>query len=185
MNSNEVKALLRKHPVIPAIRTSEDVDAVTKLKDRIVFLLETSVGQYQNCVRKLKDSGHIVFVHADLIKGLKMDEYGSEFILTERPSGIISTHKSTLEWAKKQGLMRIYRIFLIDSEALKNADQLVRSTRPDFVEILPGLVMLSLEIDFDFPLIAGGLISKKDHVDELLKKGIVAVSTSNKNLWYN
>ncbi|BBJ28288.1 glycerol-3-phosphate responsive antiterminator [Athalassotoga saccharophila] len=185
MNLNEVKSFLRKNPVIPALRTSEDLDEVLKLKDRVVFLLETSVGKYQDCVRKLKDAGHIIFVHADLIKGLKMDEFGSEFILTERPSGIISTHKSTLEWAKKQGLMQIYRVFLIDSEALKNGEQLIRSTRPDFVEILPGLVMLSLEINFGFPLIAGGLISKKDHVDELLKRGIFAVSTSNKNLWYN
>lgn len=183
---NEVNSRLKRNPIIPALRTQSDVKIASNLRDRIVFLLETSVGEYEDQMKMLNDAGHLVFVHADLIKGLKIDQFGFEFILKERPTGIISTHKSTLELAKKQGLIQICRIFLIDSEAFKNGKQLVQSMHPNFVEILPGLVMLSdLEMEFNLPLIAGGLITKREHVDKLLKRGIFAISTSNKSLWYN
>ncbi|MCL5032769.1 MAG: glycerol-3-phosphate responsive antiterminator [Thermotogae bacterium] len=188
MSVKEVIERLKVNPVIPAIRRSEDVKIICHLQDRVVFLLETSLNEYRDQIDTLKQSGHKVFVHLDLIKGLKSDPAGLDFILKEnKPDGIISTHKTILDIAKKYGLIRIHRIFMIDSEALISGQQLVQSVHPDFVEILPGLALIAIEEDelkrFSFPLIAGGLVTTKAQVNALTARGVVAVSTSKNFLW--
>ncbi len=188
MSVNEINERLMANPIIPALRNREDVKIVLHLNNRVVFLLETSINEYRDQLSALKQRGHNVFVHLDLIKGLKSDPEGLNFILREnKPDGIISTHKAILDLAKKYDLIQIHRIFMIDSEALSNGQQLVRSVHPDFVEILPGLVLITIEENelkrFPLPLIAGGLVTTKEQVKALTARGIFAVSTSKNSLW--
>ncbi len=188
MSVKEIIERLKTNPVIPALRNQEDVKMIRHLQNRVIFLLETSINEYRDQIDMLKQCGHDVFVHLDLIKGLKSDAAGLEFILKEnRPDGIISTHKAILDLAKKYDLIQIHRIFMIDSEALKSGQQLVQSVHPDFVEILPGLALIAIEENelrkFSFPLIAGGLVTMKAQVEMLTARGIIAVSTSKNSLW--
>lgn len=184
----EVNQRVKDHPVIPALRTSRDVERACRLSRRVVFLLGTSLGDYRDQMEALRQAGHTVFVHVDLVEGLKSDSAGFTFLLREAlPDGIISTHKGVLDLAKKKDLLRILRVFMLDSEALSKGRQLVQAVRPDFVELLPGVAITAVEEKnlrgFSSPLVAGGLVTTIEQIHSILRKGVVAVSTSESSLW--
>lgn len=184
----EVTRHLRGHPVIPALRVSRDIERICLLPPRVVFLLGTSLGDYAEQMAALRKAGHSIFVHVDLVEGLKSDLAGFDFLLKEAlPDGVISTHKGVLDLAKKNGLLRILRVFMLDSEAMNKGRHLVQSVHPDFVELLPAVGVPSVEEKnlrgFASPLIAGGLVTTIEQIHAILRKGIVAVSTSESSLW--
>lgn len=183
-----VRDLFKAYPVVPALRTAKDVDRALKLAPRVVFLLGSTVLDFAEKIQALQEVGHAVFIHFDLIEGLRSDGAALDFLLSAAPpEGIISTHKTVIDLAKKAGLLRILRIFVLDSEAVRKGRQLVLSVRPDFVELLPGVALTAVDErllrDFSAPLIAGGLITELSHVHSILRKGVTAVSTSDTSLW--
>lgn len=186
--ADEINRRFREHPVVPALRTSRDVERVSRLSRRVVFLLGTSLSDYRSHMSVLHEAGHAVFVHLDLVEGLKSDAAGFSYLLDQEvPEGIISTHKGVLDLARKQGLLRILRVFMLDSEALGKGRQLGQTVRPDFIELLPGAAVPGVDSKhfkgFSSPLIAGGLITTIEQVHSILGKGVLAVSTSESSLW--
>jgi glycerol uptake operon antiterminator len=187
-SAQAVRDLFKAYPVIPALRTGRDVDRALKLGPRVVFLLGSSVLDFAGKIKALQGAGHVVFVHFDLIEGLRADGAALDYLLSEAaPEGVISTHKAVIDLAKKAGLIRILRIFVLDSEAVRKGRQLVTTVKPDFVELLPGVALAAVDErllrDFSVPLIGGGLITELNQVHSILKKGVTAVSTSDTSLW--
>lgn len=183
-----VREFFQAYPVIPALRTAKDVDRAVRLAPRVVFLLGSSLADFAHKIQSLQGAGHAVFVHFDLIEGLRADGAALDHLLaTAPPEGVISTHKSVIDLAKRAGLLRILRVFVLDSEAVRKGRQLAASVRPDFVELLPGIALAAVDDrllrDFSAPLIAGGLITELSQVHSILCKGVTAVSTSDTSLW--
>mgnify|MGYP000844164667 FL=1 len=188
LGQSDLRNFLRKNSIIPALRSSKDVDAALKIAPKCVFVLESSIESLRSVVDGLKKRGHIVFVHADLVEGLKTDPSGIRFLVREvNPYGLISTHKSVIENARDLHLLTILRIFLLDSQAFKKGKQLAYNVNPDFVEVLPGISMISVDDvilkEIPPPLIAGGLIKTMEQVNKILSRGVLAVSTSERTLW--
>jgi glycerol uptake operon antiterminator len=183
-----VRQILKERPVIPAIRTGRDITRLFKGAPRCVFVLESSILDLQKNVAQLSEAGHVVFVHVDLVEGLKTDPAGIHYLVDMiAPHGVISTHRTVLEWAKKAGLLRVLRVFLLDSEALRKGRDLAAQSTPDFVEVLPALSVPLLPErmlkEMAVPLIAGGLVTEIGEVHSILKRGAVGVSTSQSVLW--
>jgi len=173
--------------VIPAIRDVSTVDLAAASPSKIVFILSGSIMEVEDVVLKLKKKEKIVFVHIDLVKGLKTDKFSLEF-LKERvgADGIISTHIALLKQARKMGLHIIQRLFLVDSNALMNGISQANDLAPDFLEVLPGVspeLIKEVCSRFSGKVIAGGLVRTKEHVKQAIKAGAVAVSTSKVELW--
>ncbi|WP_444685023.1 glycerol-3-phosphate responsive antiterminator [Alkalicoccus luteus] len=173
--------------VLPAIRDLKDVDRALDADSDYIVLLNTHIGQLKSLVRMIKKEGKKVLLHADLVQGLKNDEFAAQFLSQDiRPDGLISTRKNVLITAKKAGLITIQRLFLLDSLALESSYQMMRTIQPDCVEILPGLIPQFIEEvhrETGVPIIAGGLIRSRSEVEAALTAGAVAVTTSNRKLW--
>ena len=78
------------------------------------------------------------------------------------------------------------RYFLIDSMALENIRNQQHGIRPDFIEVLPGImpkVIREICKISRTPIIAGGLITDKEDVVGALSAGAIAVSTTNRGVW--
>ena len=103
-----------------------------------------------------------------------------------RPDGIISTRLPLVRRAQQLGLATVLRAFLIDSMSLTTLLQQLERERPDFVEILPGIIPGGIRETTEkttIPLIAGGLIRSKQDVFQALQAGVIAVSTSCADVW--
>ncbi len=183
-----LRKMLRERPVISAVRNGKDLDKLYSLPPRVVFLLGSNLLEVGEVVERLTRQGHLPFVHVDLVEGLKTDSSGVRYAARViRPFGLISTHKSVIEAARDNGLLGILRVFLLDSEALRKGRQLVSFTRPDLVELLPGVALIPIPestlADFASPIIAGGLIETREQIVAIQKKGVLGVSTTHVSLW--
>ncbi|WP_156288352.1 glycerol-3-phosphate responsive antiterminator [Oceanobacillus salinisoli] len=173
--------------ILPAVRKTKDFENALQTSYETIVLLETRLTNLKNIVRYAKKEKKNILVHFDLIQGLKADEYGIEFLIREiKPDGILSTRGNVITLAKKHNLLAIQRVFLLDSIALEHNLKQMKRFKPDGVEVLPGLmpsIINKVYTETNIPVIAGGLITKKEEINAALNAGAVAISTSNKELW--
>ena len=162
---SELSELLIENPVISAIRNDEDLCCAVKSKAKIVFVLYGNILSIPNICSKLKEVHKTVFVHIDLIDGLRGDMAGVEYINKYgKPDGIITTKVNCIKYAKQLGLQTILRIFIIDSLSTKTGVRNINGTCPNAVEMMPGVAskeIQAMEKETQVPIIAGGLINKK------------------------
>ena len=129
-----------------------------------------------------------LIVNVDLVEGIAYDKKGIEFLAKkELCHGIISTKNNLIKSAIKENLLTVQRVFLIDSGSLNSIKNLIdKNGEPDAFEILPAVAApyFIQNIVTSAAVIAGGLVSQKKEIEELIKKGICAISTSAKDLWF-
>lgn len=174
-------------PIVMAVRDLAELPLALSSSARTIFLLSTSLSTVEQAVAQAKADGRDVYVHADLVDGLGKDSHAMRWLANSvQPTGILSTRTSALAEAKSLGLVAVQRIFLVDSQALKTAIHLARQTRPDFVEVMPGVVpegIRQLVQQVPCPVIAGGLCKTVAHYMAARRAGAVAISTSSHALW--
>ena len=187
MIKSELEEILIENPVIGAIRNEEDLEKILKSEVKTVFVLYGSILNIKNICGRLKECSKIVFVHIDLIDGLKSDLVGITFIKEcGQLDGIITTKPTSIKYAKQLGLCTIQRIFIVDSLSLETGIKNVKNVSPDAVEVMPGVaskIIKRMENSIHCPIIAGGLIENKKDVMESLASGAIAVSTTKEILW--
>ena len=178
---------LLNQTVIPAIRKFKDFEKGIKSNHEYVVLLDVHLANLKSTINMVHKEGKKVFVHADMIQGLKSDEQGTEFLCQEfHPDGIISTRSNVLQTGKKKGVLVVQRLFLLDSMALSTSYRLAEKAQPDYIEVLPGVIpelIQEVHRHTGIPIIAGGLIRDKQNVIGALDAGATAVTTSNPELW--
>ena len=173
---------LLDEPVIAAVKTDDALTAALASPCSTVFLLASTL-----LVRRIHAAGKLAVVHIDLVDGLSAREVAvNSLIALCHPDGIISTHPSLIRRARHQGLLTIQRAFILDSLSLNNLSGQLEQGKPDFVEILPGImprVITEISTRTRVPVIAGGLLRDKADVMAAMRAGASAVSTSAPELW--
>ncbi len=175
--------------IIPAIRKPDEWTVLPTLTSapRWVFILGGTPDALAEATGLLHRQGWSIFIHVDMMRGITTDLEGlrflSEFV---GPDGIISTHSPAITQAKRIGLIAIQRIFLLDSQSVDTGIQQAQSTRPDAVEVLPGIlprVTARVVREVHCPVIAGGLVTTLQEVEVMKKAGVRGLSTSARSLW--
>lgn len=185
-----IEKMLIENPVIAAIRNDNDLEAALVSEAEIIFVLYGDIMNIECICNKIKEKNKIVFVHIDLIEGLRGDSRGLEYIKEYAdPTGIITTKISCIKQGKRLGFYTIQRVFVVDSLFLKTGIKNIHETSPDAIEVMPGITIKSiggkekLEQKLRTPVIAGGLIKTKKDVMDCLSSGAIAISTSAIDLW--
>jgi glycerol uptake operon antiterminator len=173
--------------LIAAVRNDSDILRVLKSKIKVVFLLAGDLCSLEEQSRALRAANKQVFLHMDLVEGLKSDASGIRFVAQRfQLTGIISTKATCIKLAREAGLRAILRVFVLDSSALRSGLQHAQLCRPDSVEVLPGVSEKIIRLaakQFKVPIIAGGLIEDNEDLQRAIDAGAGAVSTSNWRLW--
>ncbi|EUJ17795.1 glycerol uptake responsive antiterminator [Listeria aquatica FSL S10-1188] len=181
--------LFARQRIIPAAHNQKDIEKIAELKNsgHYMVMLETHVAQLKSLVTFASSTGKKVLLHADLINGLKNDDYAIDFLCQEiRPAGIISTRGNVILKAKQHKVLAIQRLFMIDSSANTKGKALIQKVQPDAIELLPGILPEQIENmirEMKIPVIAGGLIEREEQVQQALLAGATAITTSDKKLW--
>jgi glycerol uptake operon antiterminator len=189
MKPKGIRSLLGK-PIIPYI-TDWSIPEPEELKHADVLFL--SGGELADIPRVFDELDKKlprdipIMLHIDLINGLNNDEAGLRYVATfGRVSGIITTKHHLVRPCKKLGMYTVVRLFLQDGRAVDRGLSIIDRSKPDAVEMLPGIATTLIADDLkhiSIPYIAGGLIRSEDTADRILRSGCQAVSTSNKQLW--
>lgn len=179
---------LSLHKKIAAIKSPKGLEAAIKYKDRIsaVFLLMGNILTVKNYVELLQKAGLPVFVHVEKIGGLSINNEGLDFIANYvKPLGVVTTKSNVISMAKKRKLLTVQRVFMIDTEVYDHVLQMNKEEL-DLIEIMPSQlphIIQSLSREIEIPLITGGLLTEKEHAQEALACGALAVTTSSTNVW--
>lgn len=175
------------NPVIAAVCNEEELSLALASDCRVVFLLLGDVLNIGSLTRRVHDSGKLCVIHLDLIEGFSSKEIAVDAIQKATGAeGIISTRGALIRRAKQLGLAAVQRGFMLDSRSLASFEQQISQSKPDFVEILPGLlpkVIAQLKERVRVPIIAGGFIHEKEDVIAALQAGALAVSASSPKIW--
>ena len=112
--------------ILPAIRNIKDLEKLIKTDYKMCVLLDMHIGHIKSIMELLKQNHIECFIHIDLIKGLSHDEFVSEFIIQQyKPKGIVST-KSKVIKSEIIKYFNDFRVFIIDSQALKRSIDLIK-----------------------------------------------------------
>lgn len=174
-------------PILPAIRNMKQFDEFLNSSFSYGVILDIHLGQLKGVIKEAQKHGKNMMVHVDLIQGIKHDEYGAKFICQDiKPAGIISTRSNVIAKAKQKKIYAIQRLFLLDTSAMEKSMEFIGKHKPDFIEVLPGIVpslIQEIKEKTGIPIFAGGFIRTEEDVEQALKAGAVAVTTSNTKLW--
>jgi glycerol uptake operon antiterminator len=173
--------------ILPAANSVKEFEKLMKTPYEYIILLNSHVAQLQSLMQLANRHHKKVLLHVDLIQGLRSDEYAAEFLCQLiKPAGLISTRTPVVQIAKKKSLIAIQRIFLLDNHALNTSYRLLSSFKPDYIEVLPGVIphiIKEFAEKVETPILAGGLIRTREEAKEALKAGAVAVTTSSEKIW--
>ena len=189
--NQEFYEAVEANPVIAAVKNDAGLQAAVEMEEiQVIFVLYGDVCTIPEILERIKVAGKKAMVHIDLIAGLSAKEISVEFIARQtRADGIITTKPALVRRAQELGIFAVLRFFVIDSLALKNIENLEMqcgTSRPDFIEVLPGVmpkVLGRIAKVSRIPMIAGGLITEKEDVIAALSAGAIAVSSTNQDVW--
>lgn len=185
MRISELTSRLEASPVIAAIRNHK-WQAALNSPSEILFYLEPHLRTIQQKANEAHEAQKLLFVHLDLAEGIGKDREGVEFLAQCGVDGIISTKAQIIRLAKDSGLLTVQRFFALDSQGLDSIQEMLKTSRPHLMEIMPGVIPKVIDrfATGNIPVIAGGLIETKTEVTGALGCGAAAVSTGCEALWY-
>lgn len=106
--------------ILPAARNIKQFEQLLKTDFQYIVLLEVHISHLKKLKTEASKNEKKLIIHADLIQGLKTDNYAADFLCNEiRPAGIISTRANMIQKAKGKGIIAIQRMFLLDTIALE------------------------------------------------------------------
>ena len=182
----DILSFLERWPIIPAVKDEAGLEAALALDQKVLFLLYGDLCSLGPTIRRVHEAGKLAVVHGDLIGGLGNKEIAVDFLSSQGADGIISTRPGFIHRGRELGLFTIQRFFVFDSLSLESVARSAGTTRPDLVEILPGImprILSQVARSVHVPLICGGLIRDKTDVMEALGAGALAISATGPTIW--
>ena len=185
MNIGTLLSCLECNPVIAAV-TDEKWQQALESPAQVIFYLSANLLSVEQKVHQAHEAGKYVMVHLDLAEGIGRDRSGIRFLAQCGVDGIISTRAQLIRLAKEQNLITVQRFFALDSKGMESIEEMLRSTNPHLMEIMPGVIGKAIRRfrKSGIAVIAGGLIETKQEVTDALGAGATAVSTGQQTLWY-
>lgn len=178
-------------PIIAAARHGDEFLEAVKSPCDIIFWLSPNIMTLRSYLTKARSvaggEDKKIFIHIDMADGIGKDSAGLEYLCYLGIDGIISTRSNLIKSARELGLMTVQRFFILDSRSVSTAFESIKTSKPDMIEIMPGLMTRQITYfadSTDIPVIAGGLIETKDDVISALSAGASAISTSRSELWF-
>lgn len=179
---------LEDSPIIAAIKDDTGLKKCQDCDSQIIFILYGDICNISAIVDTVKSYGKIAMVHIDLISGLSSKEIAVDFIRQyTNADGIITTKPALIKRAKELSLYTILRLFVIDSMAFDNIEKQIKLARPDLIEVLPAMmpkVVAKICKMTSTPIIAGGLVSDKEDIMEILNAGATSISSTDSDIWF-
>lgn len=174
-------------PIIAAVTKKEQLEDLRKSNVQEVILMSGDVMSLGDTIAQLHDIDKKVYVHMEMVDGIGRDSAAVEYLAKVfKADGIVTTKSHAIAAAKAVHLKTIQRVFAIDSGALETAIKMIASSKPDKVELMPGLmprVIREMKKRIGRPLIVGGLIRNREEIEMALESGADYVSIGDPLFW--
>ena len=185
MNAGGTKVPFEGQRILPAAKSMKQFEAIIEGPYTYGVMLETHIAQLQSVMDEARRYDKKILLHADLVQGLKNDEYAAEYLCQHiRPAGLISTRASVIQ-IRRTRRHHSHSACVSAGYPCTGEDLLLAKTQPDYIEVLLGVIphiIAEVSVRTGIPIIAGGLIRSPEEVELALGVGATAVTTSNAEL---
>jgi glycerol uptake operon antiterminator len=185
----DCRAWLAK-PIVPVFWHLEPGEEALLAHASLLFLQGGELVELPGMLARLRSGATArlpIMLHIDLLSGLTSDEAGLRYLADLGGiDGIITVRGHMVASARRLGLASILLLFLQDGRAVERGLHVIEQSRPDMVELVPGVAALEVAEAFarvGVPRIAGGLVRTPELAQRLLASGCAAVSSSAAGLW--
>ncbi len=182
----QIKEIIEQQICVPVIPSMKQLEKFIETDLLICLFQDIHISLLENMIRKIHECNKLALVHIDMIHGISVDEYGTEFLCQRlRADGIISTKTKIIETTKKNKKISVLRVFLIDSKSIERGIETILKSQPDLVEVMPAIayrIIPYIESRISIPIIGGGLLKTIDDIREGLNAGCIAFTVSDLNL---
>ncbi len=172
--------------VIAAVSDEQTLDIAVNSGVDTIFYLTPNINTMAQMIKNAHSKNKKIYIHMDMAEGLGKDKFGIKFVKDLGVDGILSTRANIIKSAKEVGLLTVQRFFAIDAHSIKTIEETLKSSKPDMIEIMPGIVpkiINKLKGVIHIPIIAGGLVETPEELEAVVESGAYAVSTSKQSLW--
>jgi glycerol uptake operon antiterminator len=187
MDKHDFFRLAQQHPVAAAIKGEDEGERALNARTRLLFILKGDAFSLDHLIRQAHSQHKGVIVHLDLIGGLGKDRAGIRYLQQLGADGIITSRAQLITVGHAEGLITIQRLLLLDHAALEAGAKSIARVKPDFVEVLPGIIFPEIAARLSTllpgPFIAGGFIRTRADVDAMRAAGAILCSSSTVELW--
>jgi glycerol uptake operon antiterminator len=169
-----------------AIVSDKQLALALESRTPIVFVLRGNGLALGPLIRRIQDAGKLAAVHLDLVDGVRADPRGVAWLARLGADAIITSHGRLMPVIRDEGAIAILRLLLSRRTHLDTALSAVLRSRPDIIEVLPGVILPTLAglmPTLGVPLLAGGFIRTEADAEDVLKAGAAGITTSSPNLW--
>lgn len=188
MQTEQTLFELLKHPVIAVVRRADELEGALQSPASIIELRASSLIELPAIVERCRRSGKALFLYPELLEGLGHSAAAIEFLVQyARPTGIVSTKKQILNTAAAHGLLTVFQIFMIDTQAFGTGVRNALKTNCDAIEVMPGAIpniVREVCALIDKPVLCAGLVKTPQEVVSLLEAGAKGIATSSRDLWF-
>lgn len=190
MGKKNINHILSGYSVIPTAFTMEEFkDILTYPNVSCIVMKFGDINSLYTLLKMAHSNNKYLILHMNSIKGIEMCEEGVKFLARIGTDALITNKPSQIEMVKKEGIIAIQNMFLLNTNALKTGIQAMQKYKPDAVNILPATIpkrfIKEIIYQTGIKIIAGGLIGEIEELEEAIDKGINAVITSRRELWEN
>lgn len=185
-SASDFVARLADAPCCAAIVDGARLEAALASRAQVVFVLRGNGLELNTLVQRVHDAGKLIAVHLDLVDGLKADHWGVSWLARTGVDAVITSHGQLASVIRNEGATAIHRLLLSRREHLDTAVAALARSRPDIVEILPGVILpaiTKLLPPLQIPMLAGGFIRTPFDARAALGAGAIGVTTSSEALW--
>ncbi len=179
-------ARLADAPCCAAIVDRARLGAALASRAQAIFVLRGNGLDLGDMVSQVHDAGKLIAVHLDLVDGVKADHWGVSWLARCGVDAVITSHGQLMSVIRNEGATAILRLLMSRREHLDTAVAAMARSRPDIVEILPGVILpaiAGLLPPLEAPMLAGGFIRTPFDARAALAAGAIGVTTSSEGLW--
>jgi glycerol uptake operon antiterminator len=174
-------------PCCAAIVDPARLDAALASPVPAVFILRGDGLELSPIVERVHAAGKLAAAHLDLLDGLHADHGGVAWLVRSGVDAIITSHGQLISDIRREGAVAIQRLLLSRRSHLDAALSAIARSRPDIVEVLPGVILPSVRgliPPFEVPVLAGGFVRTEPAARSVLAAGAIGITTSATNLWH-
>lgn len=176
------------NPIIASVKDLNNLDMALDSPCEVIFLLSGNIFNLKEISNRVRSRNKGLYIHIDSIDGFSRDTWGLEYIIKNiHPDGIITEKNNLIKLSKDMGVFTIQRLYISDSSTIDQGISSVKSNRPNAIELLPGImpkIIRKFVLQTNISVIASGLITDKNDFIQSMDAGAIAISTSNKDVWY-
>lgn len=178
------KNTLFNNLIIPSVTTPEELDFFLKhTSHNWVCLKMGDINSLVSIVSIIHKNKRKVMLHLDSIKGIAKDKDGIKYLKRIGIDAIITMKSQHLKMIREENIFSILGSFIVDSAAVSQTLQNIKTGKPDAILIMPMTVPSSVyqELHKEIPcIIVGGLGKEHDAIQDAFDHGACACIVSDK-----